>query len=53
MVTLGFLKRAFMALSGFCRVGQRHLVFADVGNWMNSANKILNTHQEFPEIFPE
>lgn len=26
MVALVFLKRAFMALSGFCRVGQRHLV---------------------------
>lgn len=26
MVALGFLKRAFIALSGFCRVGQGHLV---------------------------
>lgn len=26
MVVLGFLKRAFMTLSGVCRVGQRHLV---------------------------
>lgn len=26
MVVLDFLKRTFMTLSGFCRVGQRHLV---------------------------
>lgn len=32
MVALGFLKRAFMALSGFCRVGQRHLVLQMQGS---------------------